>query len=658
MVSPVDRGESPSGFLPRRGLRGVQGLDPGTQVLGTCPEPALGGSFLDEDLKLRRAAGQDADSRMARAEGAAVSPFRFLHGREAPGGVPPSDPRGALPGEARNEGSEEKEQERKGQGEDQDRFRDPRRGGKVPGNAAKTPARTFYTNERTPAAPRRFLTRVDQEAREHRRPLLAPLLYHAGNPARTTMRLSLSQNLRAEQRLIQSPQMIQAMQVLQYPLLELKDRIDQELQENVFLDIKEPDPSSEEVPPPEPEPQEEVPPDATFETLDEIEERTKDWKQRGRIGSGVDGDAKLEALANTPGHSESLTDHLMSQLALIDLSPEQREQVEIVILSLDRDGRLISSREELAEEADCSLEEIDEAIRLVQTLDPPGVGAADLEECLLLQLDMIEGEHELARRVIRDHLEDLSMNRIPRIAKKTGATIEEIKECVEFMRKHLHPHPGSQFGDIPNQVISPDIVVEEIDGRFEVRVERGGIPELQISSVYRKLLKESQPDPKVQEYLRKKIEAAKWFIDSIHQRQSTIQRIATAVVEKQSEFLRKGISHLKPLRMQDIADEVGVHISTVSRAISGKYIQTPQGIFDMKRFFSAGTRSESGEMVSQQAIKQRVKEIIEAEDRKRPLSDDAVVQILEKEGVKIARRTVTKYRKALGIPSSTQRREY
>lgn len=204
----------------------------------------------------------------------------------------------------------------------------------------------------------------------------------------------------------------------------------------------------------------------------------------------------------------------------------------------------------------------------------------------------------------------------------------------------------------------PDVVVLENDGKYEVKSQRGSVPELSLSPRYREMLKEAKNDPKIYEYLRRKIEAAKWFIEAVHQRQNTIERIAGEVVRRQDGFLRNGVQHLRPMKMQDIADTVGVHISTVSRAISGKFIETPQGIFDMKRFFSGGTQSDDGEMVSQQAVKDTLKHIVEAEDKNLPLSDDQLVDELGKKGVHIARRTVTKYRKALGIDSSTRRRQF
>jgi RNA polymerase sigma-54 factor len=294
----------------------------------------------------------------------------------------------------------------------------------------------------------------------------------------------------------------------------------------------------------------------------------------------------------------------------------------------------------------------------VRDLEPVGVGARDLRDCLLMQLDHLTYVPALTRRLVEEHLDDLAMNKLPKIAKESGATIDAIKEAWEFLKLHCNPHPGAEFGAGPASGVVPDVVVEEVDGRFEVKSQRGTLPDLAISGVYRSLLQEAKNDPKVYEYLRRKIDAAKWFIEALHQRQNTIERVATEVVRRQEGFLRHGVQHLKPMKMQDIADAVRVHISTVSRATSGKYIQTPQGVFDMKRFFSSGTMSDAGDMVSQQAIKDTLKGIVETEDKDHPLSDDDLVSELGKRGVHVARRTITKYRKALGIASSTRRRHF
>ncbi len=474
----------------------------------------------------------------------------------------------------------------------------------------------------------------------------------------SSMRLGLSQSLRAEQRLMQSPQMIQAMQILQTPLLELKDQIEQELQENVFLELKE-DPA-------ESEPQQEAPlaledklQREFAEQLDQLEQRVGTGPRNGSgSGSFDDEDKKQSALNNTPGHGISLPEHLLSQARLLSLEPELLGAVEHVIYSLDADGRLSDTAVQIAQHLLAPIPLAEAAIEVVRSLEPAGIGARDLRDRLLMQLDCLEYVRPLTRLLVERHLDDLARNKLPKIAKDTGATIDDIKESLDFLRHRCDPHPASAFGEESNSGVVPDVVVLEDDGRFEVRSQRGSIPELSLSPRYRELLKEAKSDPSIYEYLRRKIDAAKWFIEAVHQRQSTIERIAGEVVRRQEDFLRHGVQSLRPMKMQDVADAVGVHISTVSRAISGKFIETPQGIFDMKKFFSGGTQSDDGEMVSQQAVKDTLRQIVEAEDKANPLSDDQLVEELGKKGVHIARRTVTKYRKALNIDSSTRRREF
>lgn len=481
------------------------------------------------------------------------------------------------------------------------------------------------------------------------------------------MRLGLTQSLRTEQRLVQSPQMIQAMQILQTPLLELKDQIEQELQENVFLEVAE-DTERDEHRAAAAEEAELGKPPVEDKLQREFAEEISQLEARIGPGTGIrpsgpnwanqDEDPKLAALYNTPGPGVSLPEHLLGQARMLNLSKELFSVVEHVVFSLDHDGRLEEPPEQLAQDLLVPIPLAYEAISTVRKLEPIGMGARDLRDCLLMQLDHLGYVRPLTRLLVERHLDDLAMNKLPKIAKDTGGSIEEIKESWEFIKGHLNPHPGSDFDSPVNATVIPDVFVEEVDGVFEVRAERGSIPELSISPVYRNLLKEARHDPKIYEYLRRKIESAKWFIEAVHQRQSTIQRIASEVVRRQEGFLHHGVQHLKPMKMQDVADTVGVHISTVSRAISGKYIQTPQGIFDMKRFFSGGTVNDAGDMVSQQAVKDTLKQIVEGEDRQNPLSDDQLVEELAKRGVHIARRTVTKYRKALGIDSSSRRRQF
>ena len=476
------------------------------------------------------------------------------------------------------------------------------------------------------------------------------------------MRLGLTQQLRTEQRLVQSPQMIQAMQILQCQMMELKDQIEQELQENVFLELKE---QTE----PEPEGNGTLADPDNGPSLDERLEREFEGQLdqlEQRIGRltparrefGEDGDRKLEALYNTPGPGISLSDHLLQQVRMQGVDSSLYRVVEHVILSLDEDGRLPYSAEQIADDLLVPVPLARLAVEQVRGLDPSGMAAADLRDCLLMQLDDLTYVRPVTRQMVERHLDDLALNKLPKISKETGASIEDVKESWEFIRHHLNPHPGSAWSNDVNATVIPDVVVEEVDGRFEVRAERGSVPELSISPVYRSLLNEARSDPKIYEYLRRKIDSAKWFIEAVHQRQNTIQRIASEIVQRQEGFLRHGVQQLKPMKMQDVADAVGVHISTVSRAISGKYIQTPQGIFDMKRFFSGGTITDSGKVVSQQAVKDTLRDIVASEDRHNPLSDDLLVEALAGRGVHIARRTVTKYRKALNIESSSRRKEF
>ncbi|MFT7537007.1 MAG: RNA polymerase sigma-54 factor [Hyphomicrobiaceae bacterium] len=478
------------------------------------------------------------------------------------------------------------------------------------------------------------------------------------------MRLGLTQSLRAEQRLIQSPQMIQAMQVLQLPLIELKDQVESELQENVFLERQD---DADRAASSTGEGESSQQPDAYEDRLqreftaeiDQLESRAEpSWRQRGSAYNADDEDKKFEALQNTPGRTVSLAEYLMTQVRTQESDQELIAVIEHVVFSLDEDGRLSETIESIAAQLSVPLPLAEEAIEVVRDLEPIGVGARDLRDCLLMQLDHMQFVRPLTRRIVENHLDDLAMNKLPKISKESGASIDDIKQSWEFLRFSCKPHPGSEFDAGQTAGVSPDVVIDEVDGKFEVKSQRGSLPDLAISPVYRNLLQEARNDPKVYDYLRRKIEAAKWFIEAVHQRQNTIERVATEVVRRQEGFLRHGVQQLKPMKMQDIADAVGVHISTISRATSGKYIQTPQGIFDMKRFFSSGTMSDDGAMVSQQAVKDTLRQIVDAEDKDTPFSDDQLVEALGERGVHIARRTVTKYRKALGIESSSRRRHY
>ena len=486
------------------------------------------------------------------------------------------------------------------------------------------------------------------------------------------MRVSLSQNARMEQRLVQSPQMIQAMQILQLSALDLQQRIEQELLENPFLEegaevvgedgavVEDGREDGREEPAPEPD--DSVVDEAAIDGILEVLERYENDLEDGRRRPAADDvDRKFEALSNTPSSYHSLGDSLLEQTALLDLDRRKRALVEFLVYSLDPRGYLPDPLEELA--VDCPVEgvtaeELGAVLRDLREATHPALGARDLRECLLLQLDALDVGHTLVRTLVEEHLEDITTNRLPRIARATGSTIEEVNEAILAIRG-LDPVPGREYGEESAETIHPDVVVEEVDGRFEVRLTREGVPDLRVSASHKRLLRQAAKGDSVRKWIKKRIESARWFIDALEQRQNTLLRISRAIFDQQTEFLQEGVKALKPLRMLEVADATGVHISTVSRAVSGKYVQTPHGIYPLRFFFSGGTSKESGEMASQASIKQRIKELVDKEDAKSPLSDDRLAELLkEHDGISIARRTVTKYRKALGIPSSGQRRQF
>ena len=472
------------------------------------------------------------------------------------------------------------------------------------------------------------------------------------------MHLGLSQSARMEQRLVQSPQMIQAMQILQLSAMDLQERIAEELVENPFLELEENTRDGNE--------NESDADTEAFETMIETLERYErdfgDGRSRVPAGEGVD--KKLEAMQNTPASYHGVGDAVMDFIALADLDEDERRIAEYIAYSLDERGYLIDELEEIATSCPvdgATLDDVEGVLEVLRRATHPALGAHDLQECLLLQVDagaLAEFETPLVRTLITDHIEDIVSNRLPRIARATGHTLEEVKHAIESIRA-LDPVPGREYGRAQAETIHPDVIVEEVDGTFEVRLTREGLPELTISATYRRVLKQTERGDAVRKWIQQRLENARWFIDALEQRQSTLLRVSKEIFSRQEEFLHKGVKGLKPLRMLEVAEATGVHISTVSRAVAGKYAQTPHGIQALRSFFSGGTEKASGGMTSQASIKQRIKELIDEEDPKAPLSDDRLADLLkEKDGISIARRTVTKYRKALSLPSSSQRRQF
>ncbi len=484
-----------------------------------------------------------------------------------------------------------------------------------------------------------------------------------------------------------APRMIQSMEILQLPTMELQERIDQELAENFLLEQLNPEPGG-----PTPEEPDGGDSGAATQTLDEaplkdvevreidasgddnnasdferLLEISQEWPDdnytSGSKPSGNqlddDADRQHDVMANAETRPQTLQEYLLDQFHYFDCSPMVREFGEYLIQNLDPNGRLQSSLPELVQVfgRPIPLEEAEKALKLIQRLDPLGIGARDLKECLLLQITPETPLRDVLFTIISQHLDDIVQNRLPLIERKTGYPLDAIKSAIEQMRT-LNPYPGRGFAQAPVQSISPELSVDKDEsGKWAVTLLDEHVPQLRISRRYLQML-EQNPDPATKEFIKRKVESARWLIDAIEQRYSTLKKVAQTIVDKQTDFLEYGPEHIKPLKMEDVAQVVGVHVTTVSRAVADKYIATPRGIFALKRFFGGGTTTESGEEVAWDIIRIKLKEIVDKEDKRDPLSDDALVEELAKQGYQLARRTVTKYRKALNIPSSRQRREY
>ena len=500
------------------------------------------------------------------------------------------------------------------------------------------------------------------------------------------------------QNMILAPRMIQSMEILQLPIMALQERIQQELQENPVLELRD---NSDEQQPAAADGEEldgvqtavledtrdpgagELVIDETGSNeldFDRLEALSKDWEDHfneehrpSRNGMDEEGDKKHDAMQNMASRPQSLQDYLSEQIGFLDMPPEQAKLVRYVIAHIDDNGFLsvpdeadpdhkhrCPTMDELARSYDhgATAAQAAEALHVIQNLDPPGVGARDTSECLILQLTPDTPHHEVLRVLIRNHLEDMAHNRLPAIQRRTGFDLNVIKEAIEAMR-HLNLRPGAQFAAESAHYVVPDILVERNeDGEYTVRLLDDWLPNIYISRKYIDLLREKGGDPKTKEYLKRKIQSATWLQESIEQRRSTLEKVTKAIIKHQRAFLDKGPEHIEPLKMQQIADLVGVHVTTVSRAVDDKWVQTPRGVFPLKRFFGGGTQTSSGEDVAWETIKQKLLEIIDTEDKSNPLSDEDLVARLANASYPVARRTVTKYRKMLHIPSSRQRKDW
>jgi RNA polymerase sigma-54 factor len=411
-----------------------------------------------------------------------------------------------------------------------------------------------------------------------------------------------------------------------------------------------------------------------------MEELNRDWDQHfdaehrvGRATLQEQSDRKLEAMQNTPSAPQSLQDHLTEQLPFLEL-PERIERLaQFIISHLDHNGYLLGHNPDEGITYPITLQdlsftfpeqpvhedEIEEALDAVQSLEPSGVGARDVRECLLLQITRETPHRDLVATLIRDHLEDIAANRMPQIQRRTGADLSIIAEAIDVL-KHLDPRPGAQFESTGTHYIVPDVIVERTDdGGFEIRLTEDWIPNVRISKDYVPVMKDRTQPQGLRKDLKVKFQSAQWLLSAIEQRRDTLIKVTREIIEHQRPFLDEGPEHIQPLKMEQIAEKVGVHVTTVSRAVDDKWVQTPRGVFPLRRFFGGGTKNtQTGEDVAWEKIKQKLLEIIANEDKREPLSDEAIKKKFDEDGLPVARRTVTKYREALKIPSSRQRRNW
>ncbi|MDR3404499.1 MAG: RNA polymerase factor sigma-54 [Chthoniobacter sp.] len=463
----------------------------------------------------------------------------------------------------------------------------------------------------------------------------------------------LSQSQTLSQQQVLAPQLQQSLQILQAPMLELRNLIQQELCTNPTLEEEISEPTIEDKKQEHEEFQEE------FDRLAKLDEEWRDYMSQSQSYSGrsSEEEERRQFFFDSIVGQQTLQQHLLEQINSSELNDEDRKIAELIIGNIDDTGFLQTTPEEIAQNTGMDVADLQRVLEHVHTFHPVGVGSRDLRECLLIQLKRLGKEQSLEYRIVDRYIDDLGKRRFPEIARRLGTTAEQVQRAANFIGT-LDPRPGQIFTPDPNNYVLPDVTVEKIGGDWTISLNGEQIPHLRISNTYKDLMSQDKGGADVKDYIRDKIRSGKFLIKSIHQRQQTISNIAHEIVSRQKDFLEFGPSALKPMTMVQIADAVGVHETTVSRAISGKYMQTPQGVFDMKYFFTPGYQTSGGESMSNTSVKGAIAELVKGEDPKTPLSDKEIVEILEKRGIPIARRTVAKYRGELNILPSNMRKRY
>jgi RNA polymerase sigma-54 factor len=462
-----------------------------------------------------------------------------------------------------------------------------------------------------------------------------------------------SQNLSLQQ--VLAPQLQQSLLILQAPLLELRNLVQQEMETNPVLEELSNEPDEKE----EPKPTTDEEFKAEFDQLAKLDDEWRDYMAQSSSYSARSQEAedKRQFFFDSIATQETLQQHLMGQLNQTVLNADDRKTAELIIGNIDDNGFLQTTPEEMALNTGIPQEDFETMLTLIQSFYPPGVGARDLRECLLIQLKREGKQGSLEYKIIADHMQDLGKRRFPEIARRMGITVEQVQKCANNIAR-LDPRPGAIFAQAPQNYVLPDVTVEKVNGDYQVVLNGEQIPHLRISNTYKDIMAQDSNGSEVKDYIRDKIRSGKFLIKSIHQRQQTISNIAHQIVSRQREFFEHGSSHLKPMTMVQIADAVGVHETTVSRAISGKYMSTPQGVFEMKYFFTPGYQTATGESMSNTSVKEAILDLVRNEEGGAPLSDKEIVEILSQRGIPIARRTVAKYRTELNILPSNMRRKY
>ncbi len=474
------------------------------------------------------------------------------------------------------------------------------------------------------------------------------------------MKMGFDLTIEQVQKMVMTPELIQAIQILQFNIQDLENYVQEQLLENPVLEKEE---RTEEKKEPADPQWEENSEQTASRDKDEV-----DWKEiiRQKQYDDISYGHNNYKAEDTEDHSfegfvaseQTLIDHLMPQLHLMTKDEHLIAAGEYIIENLNDNGYLTVPLDEVADATNECLDVSEQALSLVQDMDPVGVGARNIQECILIQLKnlgILTPEYET---LVNDYFEDLGTNRIAPIAKAIGLPKADVQQMVDIIRT-LEPKPGREYiSSSGTRYIVPDVFVDKIEGEYVVRTNEGSVPQLSVSSYYSSLLNKAEGDEELSSYLSDRINSAVWLIKSINQRKQTIYNVVSEVVKYQEDFFEKGTKYMKPMTLRVIADRLGVHESTVSRSINGKYMQSPLGVFEIRHFFSSGVQGDGGDDISSSSVKEFIKELVDAEDPAKPLSDQEMVGLLKEKGINISRRTIAKYRDEIGIPSSSRRRRY